>query len=364
MNARKADIFRIAQEEFELLQESVTRFQKERMLLPDVSNEWAAETFTKGLNPRSSDASLKLKKCLLEFQATTWADVHNRYESKIRIEDDQLGFSTSTKGRDWEKIKEKSKDDFESDRRSSRGQVLPYERAEGCSRGFRSADRLQPKGELIMAGITSHCRTRRYRVPEIPPTPGFPNTTLTSTLWSWGNEINGVTLSTAKKMKISVTHSKRLREVTEDDIAFMEEYPDGLLLPHNDALVISLNVLDFKIKHVLVDPGSSTNIIQWRVLEQAKLTGGIISTTKLLVRFNLANVITRGEILLPTNAGAGGEGGGDEDDPFRGSGRRYRLQYYLRETMVVQDEGRTFNISSIAEVDQPVAKEMNDLSFQ
>ncbi|XP_070032590.1 uncharacterized protein [Nicotiana tomentosiformis] len=91
-----------------------------------------------------------------------------------------------------------------------------------------------------------------------------------------GNEINGVTFSAAKKMKVSITHSKRLRE---DDITFTEEDADGLLLPHNDALVISLNVLDFKIKRILVDPGSSANIVQWRVLEQVKLTGSIIPAT-------------------------------------------------------------------------------------
>ncbi|XP_070034683.1 uncharacterized protein [Nicotiana tomentosiformis] len=107
-----------------------------------------------------------------------------------------------------------------------------------------------------------------------------------------GNKINGVTFSIVKKTKVSVTHSKRLREVAEDDITFMEEEAYGLLLPHNDALVISLDVLDLKIKRVLVDPGSSANIIQWRVLEQAKLTGSIILTTKLLAGFNLASVTT------------------------------------------------------------------------
>ncbi|XP_070014011.1 uncharacterized protein [Nicotiana sylvestris] len=76
-----------------------------------------------------------------------------------------------------------------------------------------------------------------------------------------------VTFSTAKKTKISVTHDKRIREVVEYAITFTEEDADGLLLPHNDALVISLNVLDLKIKHVLVDPGNSANIIKWGVLE-------------------------------------------------------------------------------------------------
>ncbi|XP_070058086.1 uncharacterized protein [Nicotiana tomentosiformis] len=109
-----------------------------------------------------------------------------------------------------------------------------------------------------------------------------------------------VTFTATKKT--SVTHSKRLREVAEDDITFTEKDANGLLLSHNDALVISLNALNFKIKRVLVDPGSSANIIQWRVLEQAKLTGSIISATKLIVGFNLASVTTREEIMLPTNA--------------------------------------------------------------
>ncbi|XP_019231564.1 PREDICTED: uncharacterized protein LOC109212378 [Nicotiana attenuata] len=119
-------------------------------------------------------------------------------------------------------------------------------------------------------------------------------------IFGW-NKINDVTFLATKKTKVSLTYIKRLREVAKDDITFTEEDADGLLLPHNDTMVISLNVLDFKIKRVLVDPGSSANIIQWRVLEHAKLTRSIIPATKLLAGFNLASVITRGENLLPTN---------------------------------------------------------------
>ncbi|XP_070034220.1 uncharacterized protein [Nicotiana tomentosiformis] len=124
VQARIADIFNIAQGESKILRRFVSRFQKKRMLLPVVPDEWAAEAFTKGLNPRSLDASRKLKESLLEFQETTWADVHNRYESKI-IEDDLVGFPSSAKGQ--EKNKEKVKDDVDSNRRVSRGRFLPYE---------------------------------------------------------------------------------------------------------------------------------------------------------------------------------------------------------------------------------------------
>nr|XP_009801475.1 PREDICTED: uncharacterized protein LOC104247212 [Nicotiana sylvestris] len=99
----------------------------------------------------------------------------------------------------------------------------------------------------------------------------YPPPQMINMIFGW-NEINGVTFLVEKKMKVSITHSKRLREVAEGDITFTEEDTDGLLLPHNDALVISLNVLDFKIKRFLVDLGSSANIIQCRVLEKAKLT--------------------------------------------------------------------------------------------
>ncbi|XP_009620697.1 uncharacterized protein [Nicotiana tomentosiformis] len=108
-----------------------------------------------------------------------------------------------------------------------------------------------------------------------------------------GNEINGVTFSAAKKTKVLITHSKRLLKVADDDITFTEEDADRLLLPHNDALVIHLYVLHLKIKRVLVDPGSSASIIQWRVLKQAKLTGSIIPATKLLAGFNLVSVTNR-----------------------------------------------------------------------
>ncbi|XP_070004290.1 uncharacterized protein [Nicotiana sylvestris] len=49
-------------------------------------------------------------------------------------------------------------------------------------------------------------------------------------------------------------------------------------------------------------PWDSTNIIQWRVMQQAKLTRSTIPATKLLAEFNLVCMTTREEILLPTNA--------------------------------------------------------------
>ncbi|XP_070038096.1 uncharacterized protein [Nicotiana tomentosiformis] len=88
---RKSDLFKVKKRGNEMLREFVSRFQIERMDLPPVTDDWAVQAFIQGLNERSSTASRRLKQNLIEYPAITWADVHNRYQSKIRVEDDQLG---------------------------------------------------------------------------------------------------------------------------------------------------------------------------------------------------------------------------------------------------------------------------------
>ncbi|XP_070046187.1 uncharacterized protein [Nicotiana tomentosiformis] len=87
----KSGLFKVRQQDNEMLREFVSRFQMEHMELPPVTDDWAVQAFTQGLNERSSIASHQLKQTLIEYPAVTWANVYNRYQSKIRVEDDQLG---------------------------------------------------------------------------------------------------------------------------------------------------------------------------------------------------------------------------------------------------------------------------------
>ncbi|XP_070014933.1 uncharacterized protein [Nicotiana sylvestris] len=75
-----------------------------------------------------------------------------------------------------------------------------------------------------------------------PPKPPSPKKTVN--VINGGEEINGVTYTAAKKVsKITVTNGKRVRQVLEEDsITFDDADADGVLIPHNDALVISLLV--------------------------------------------------------------------------------------------------------------------------
>ncbi|XP_070047237.1 uncharacterized protein [Nicotiana tomentosiformis] len=87
----KSDLFKVKQKDNEMLREFVSWFQMERIKLQPVTDDWAVQAFTQGLNERSSVSSRQLKQNLIEYPAVTWADMHNRYQSKIKVEDDQLG---------------------------------------------------------------------------------------------------------------------------------------------------------------------------------------------------------------------------------------------------------------------------------
>ncbi|XP_059294496.1 uncharacterized protein LOC132047471 [Lycium ferocissimum] len=90
VETRKSDLFNVKQRDDETLREFVARFQMERMDLPPVTDDWAVQAFTQGLNSRSSITSMELKQNLIEYPAIAWVDVHNRYQSKIRVEDDKI----------------------------------------------------------------------------------------------------------------------------------------------------------------------------------------------------------------------------------------------------------------------------------
>ncbi|XP_019248863.1 PREDICTED: uncharacterized protein LOC109228138 [Nicotiana attenuata] len=73
----------------------------------------------------------------------------------------------------------------------------------------------------------------------------------------------------------------------------------------NEALVISVFSNKSGVKRVLIDPGSSTNIIRSRGVEQLGLQLGlqdqIVSAVRVLNLFNMAYETTKGEITLPVN---------------------------------------------------------------
>ncbi|XP_070019499.1 uncharacterized protein [Nicotiana sylvestris] len=104
-----------------------------------------------------------------------------------------------------------------------------------------------------------------------------------------------------KRTKVSITREKRTRDyMPEDILTFSEEDIEALSQPHNDALVISILLNKVQVKRVLVDLGSSANIIRSRVVEQLGLLDHI-PASRVLNGFNMASETTKGEIILPVN---------------------------------------------------------------
>ncbi|XP_070032574.1 uncharacterized protein [Nicotiana tomentosiformis] len=161
VETRKSNLFKVRKKDNEMLREFVSRFQTERMDLQSVTDDWAVQAFAQGLNKRSSMASRQLKQNLIEYPAITWADVHNLYQSKIRVEDDHLGFRSVIK-RDIEQEPRSNKDRFRLYNENSRDS----EPTRNSVRGERRSDRGQGSRWLMNRnGFDRH--TRPKEVPRL-----------------------------------------------------------------------------------------------------------------------------------------------------------------------------------------------------
>ncbi|KAF2599976.1 hypothetical protein F2Q68_00010426 [Brassica cretica] len=83
---------------------------------------------------------------------------------------------------------------------------------------------------------------------------------------SGGSEISGISHAAAKKSTWNAKHGleavKPKRQLLgTDEIRFTAKEQEKVLTPHHDALVISLSVANCLVKRILVDNGSSGNII-------------------------------------------------------------------------------------------------------
>ncbi|XP_070045986.1 uncharacterized protein LOC142164110 [Nicotiana tabacum] len=84
-------------------------------------------------------------------------------------------------------------------------------------------------------------------------------------------------------------------------MALSDEDAEGIVQPHNDAVIISVLINKSRIKHVLIDPSISANIVRSRVVEQLGLQDQIVAAVWVLNGFNMACETTKGEITLPMN---------------------------------------------------------------
>ncbi|KFK32028.1 hypothetical protein AALP_AA6G190900 [Arabis alpina] len=92
--------------------------------------------------------------------------------------------------------------------------------------------------------------------------------------------------------------------LSSDSITFDEKDTEGLDQPHNDPLVINLTIYDFNIARVLIDTGSSVDVIFRKTLERMKIDlSAIKGRPKPITGFSGETTMTMGTIRLPVQAG-------------------------------------------------------------
>nr|CAN63675.1 hypothetical protein VITISV_021680 [Vitis vinifera] len=87
-------------------------------------------------------------------------------------------------------------------------------------------------------------------------------------------------------------------------IIFPPVDPTRTLQPHRDALILSLEIGDFDVRRILIDPGSSTDLVQASVVGHMGHTlTGLENPGRILSGFNGSSTTSLGDIILSVQAG-------------------------------------------------------------
>ena len=87
-------------------------------------------------------------------------------------------------------------------------------------------------------------------------------------------------------------------------ISFPPVNPNRIIVPHYDALVLTLCINNFDVHRVLVDPGGVADLLQLPAFEQMKFSLGMLnSARRILFSFNGVTTTTLKDVALPMKAG-------------------------------------------------------------
>ncbi|KAM6588096.1 hypothetical protein CsatA_010701 [Cannabis sativa] len=163
-------------------------------------------------------------------------------------------------------------------------------------------DHLTDKGKKTYQGQRDTIDNQRDITPPRPPVHERTVNVITG-----GSKVSGVTQSAAKKHARQANWTKgetsRTSSLPEQTISFTTSESTRLLNPHHDALVISLYIANYLTKRILVDNGSSANILFLSALREMGIDESkIVRKTTVLIGFSGEQKNTSGEIELPVYA--------------------------------------------------------------
>jgi hypothetical protein len=98
--------------------------------------------------------------------------------------------------------------------------------------------------------------------------------------------------------------SPKIAKIESVVLSFLEEDARGVVMPHNDALVVTLTIANHGIHRILVDNGTSADILYWLAFQQMGIDRDKIKPFRsLLVGFGVEVVYPIGIIPLLLTAG-------------------------------------------------------------
>ncbi|XP_021733296.1 uncharacterized protein LOC110700116 [Chenopodium quinoa] len=347
---QSSDLYRVVQRHGESLRDYLNRFNREKIGIHKCDAPTTIEAFRRGLLDHS-----ELYKELTKYPYTTFEDVQAKVMAQVRFEEDVYARKTPKPDREPRRNKNFPRRDHRfkpyqrsrfdegsinvveeefSDRRED--PELPTKLHEYCFNWPRKSDRPGEKKDpsrwcdfhsdighttdecvalrkevayLLKKGYLKELLSDRSKAPGRekeskqggPPPP--PPIVKTICFISGGSEVCGLTYSAAKRhAKESNKDQPDRREKSKADIPIMFEESDAIE-GHHDGLVISLPVGNCMIKRILVDNGSSANIIMLDTLKHMNIDEkNIINKSTMLVGFSGETKKTSGEITLATYA--------------------------------------------------------------
>ena len=91
-----------------------------------------------------------------------------------------------------------------------------------------------------------------------------------------------------------------MRNIDEQAITFTDEDAERVHHPHDDAIIITLLIANYTIRRVLVDNGSSADILYYLAFQEMRLRRDLLhSVNSPLVGFGGMKVQSVGTVTLP-----------------------------------------------------------------
>uniref|UniRef100_A0A2N9G704 Uncharacterized protein n=1 Tax=Fagus sylvatica TaxID=28930 RepID=A0A2N9G704_FAGSY len=128
---------------------------------------------------------------------------------------------------------------------------------------------------------------------------------------------------------------KRLRKEMTEEIIFTDRDLEGVQLPHSDALVVTMQIGDFEVKRILIDPGSSAEIMYDSLFKGLGLEHKDLDRkVDPLYGFSGESVMPVGRVTVKVHAGTVSSPNG-----FLGAEFIFSLQCNFGKTLAAQDDG-------------------------